>query len=108
MLIDITVKEILELTQECKLPNLKQDSTNTTESTKKPVFKVILTKVGDARLPVVKAVYNTVKLSLKEAKDVIDNVPTVLGETTSEKEALNLKETIEGASQGTEVTIEQC
>lgn len=74
---------------------------------KQPIFKVTLTKVGEARFPVVKAVYNTVKLSLKDAKDAVDNVPTVLGETASEKEAYNLKKEIEAASKGTEVTIER-
>ena len=72
---------------------------------KQPIFKVTLTKVGEARLPVVKAVYNTVKLSLKDAKDAVDNVPTVLGETTSEQEASEVKKEIEAAAPGAEVTI---
>lgn len=73
---------------------------------KQSIFKVTLTKVGEARLPVVKAVFKTVKLSLKEAKDAVDNAPTVLGETASEKEAYDLKKKIEAASKGTEVTVE--
>lgn len=50
----------------------------------KSIFKVILTKCGKSKLR------------------------TVLGETASEEEALDVKKEIEAEAPGTEVTIEQC
>ena len=73
----------------------------------KPLFNVILTKSGENRVQTVKAVYNAVSATLKEAKDAVDSVPTVLGETASEEEALDVKKEIEAGAPGTEVTIEQ-
>ena len=74
----------------------------------KPLFKVILTKSGENRVQTVRAVRNVVNVSLKEAKDAVDGVPTVLGETASEEEALDVKKEIEAGAPGAEVTIEQC
>lgn len=73
-----------------------------------PLFKVILTKSGEDRVQTVKAVRNAVSASLKEAKDAVDSIPTVLGETVLEEEALDVKKEIEAGAPGAEVTIEQC
>lgn len=74
----------------------------------KSIFKVILTKCGKSKLRTVKAIHDAVNASLKEAKDAVDGVPTVLGETASEEEALDVKKEIEAGAPGAEVTIEQC
>lgn len=72
-----------------------------------PLFKVILTKCGRSKLRTLKAVYQTVKISSKDAINVIDNPPAVLGETASEQEASEVKKEIEAAAPGAEVTIER-
>lgn len=73
-----------------------------------PLFKVILTKNGENRVQTVRAIRNAVKISLKDAKRVVDSFPATLGETASEEEALDVKKEIEAEAPGTEVTIEQC
>ena len=72
-----------------------------------PLFKVTLTKCGKSKLHTVKAVYEAVKISLKDAKDAVDNLPTVLGETVLEQEASEVKKEIEAAAPGAKVTIER-
>lgn len=74
----------------------------------KSIFKVILTKCGKSKLRTVKAVHDAINVRLKEAKDAVEGVPIVLGETASEEEALDVKKEIEAGASGAKVTIEQC
>ena len=52
---------------------------------------------GAAKLQVVKAVKEACGLGLKEAKDLVDGVPSTLKEGMSKDEAENLKKAIEEA-----------
>lgn len=72
-----------------------------------PLFKVTLTKCGKSKLRTLKAVYDAVEISLKDAKDAVNNPPTVLGETILEQEASKVKKEIEATASGAEVTIER-
>ena len=63
----------------------------------KTSFDVVLTEVGAAKLQVVKAVKEACGLGLKEAKDLVDGVPSKLKEGLSKDEAENLKKAIEEA-----------
>ena len=72
-----------------------------------PLFQVTLTKCGRSKLRTLKAVRQTVKISLKDAIYVIDNPPAILGETASEQEASEVKKEIEAAAPGAEVTIDR-
>ena len=63
----------------------------------KTSFDVVLTEVGAAKLQVVKAVKEACGLGLKEAKDLVDSVPSKLKEGLSKDEAENLKKAIEEA-----------
>ena len=63
----------------------------------KTSFDVILAEVGAAKLQVVKAVKEACGLGLKEAKDLVDAVPTKIKEGLSKEEAENLKKAIEEA-----------
>ena len=63
----------------------------------KTSFDVVLTEVGAAKLHVVKAVKEACGLGLKEAKDLVDGVPSKLKEGLSKDEAENLKKAIEEA-----------
>ncbi|HRN17399.1 MAG TPA: ribosomal protein L7/L12, partial [Xylanibacter oryzae] len=58
---------------------------------------VILAEVGATKLQVVKAVKEACGLGLKEAKDLVDGVPSTLKEGMTKDEAENLKKTIEAA-----------
>ena len=63
----------------------------------KSSFDVVLVDAGAAILQVVKAVKEACGLGLKEAKDLVDGVPSTLKEGMSKDEAENLKKAIEEA-----------
>ena len=63
----------------------------------KSSFDVVLVDAGAAKLQVVKAVKEACGLGLKEAKDLVDGVPSTLKEGLSKDEAENLKKAIEEA-----------
>ena len=63
----------------------------------KSSFVVVLVVDGAAKLQVVKAVKEACGLGLKEAKDLVDGVPSTLKEGMSKDEAENLKKAIEEA-----------
>ena len=63
----------------------------------KSAFDVVLVDAGAAKLQVVKAVKEACGLGLKEAKDLVDGVPSTLKEGMSKDEAENLKKAIEEA-----------
>ena len=63
----------------------------------KSSFDVVLVDAGAAKLQVVKAVKEACGLGLKEAKELVDGVPSTLKEGMSKDEAENLKKVIEEA-----------
>lgn len=63
----------------------------------KSSFDVVLVEAGAAKLQVVKAVKEACGLGLKEAKDLVDGVPSTLKEGMSKDEAESLKKAIEEA-----------
>ena len=63
----------------------------------KSSFDVVLVEAGAAKLQVVKAVKEACGLGLKEAKDLVDGVPSTLKKGMSKDEAENLKKAIEEA-----------
>ena len=63
----------------------------------KSSFDVVLVEAGAAKLQVVKAVKEACGLGWKEAKDLVDGVPSTLKEGMSKDEAENLKKAIEEA-----------
>ncbi|MDR3190755.1 MAG: 50S ribosomal protein L7/L12 [Lactobacillaceae bacterium] len=69
----------------------------------KTEFDVELTQVGSAKVQVIKAVREVTALGLKEAKDLVDNAPSIIKDGLSEDEANELKAKLEEA--GASVTI---
>ena len=63
----------------------------------KTEFKVELTSAGEQKIAVMKAVKEALGLGLKEAKDLVDGVPSVLKEGAKKDEAEALKKAIETA-----------
>ena len=66
----------------------------------KDTFDVILTGVGDKKIPVIKVVREITSLGLKEAKDLVEGAPKAVREGVSKDEAEQLKKKLEevGAS----------
>ena len=69
----------------------------TAAAEEKTEFDVVLAEAGANKLKVVKAVKEACGLGLKEAKDLVDGVPSTLKEGLSKDEAENLKKAIEEA-----------
>ena len=66
-------------------------------------FDVVLKSAGAAKLQVVKKVKELTGLGLKEAKEMVDNAPSVVKEGLPKAEAENLKKELEEA--GAEVEL---
>jgi large subunit ribosomal protein L7/L12 len=60
-------------------------------------FNVVLTGFGENKVAVIKAVRGITGLGLKEAKDAVEGVPTVVKEAASKGEAEELKKQLEEA-----------
>lgn len=59
---------------------------------------VELTACGDTKIKLVKAVQEVTDLGVKDAKEIVDNVPSIVVEDVSEEEAEAIKEKLEAAS----------
>jgi large subunit ribosomal protein L7/L12 len=66
-------------------------------------FTVVLTSFGANKVNVIKAVRAVTGLGLKEAKDAVEGVPTVLKEAISKDEAAKVKKELEDAGGTVEV-----
>ncbi|MCX6819822.1 MAG: 50S ribosomal protein L7/L12 [Candidatus Adlerbacteria bacterium] len=63
----------------------------------KTSFNAHLTDAGAAKVQVIKAVKDALALGLKEAKDLVDAVPSVLKEGMKKEDAEKLKAAVEAA-----------
>jgi len=63
-------------------------------------FDVVLTSFGENKVPVIKVVRALTGLGLKEAKDLVEGVPSAVKEATSKDDAEDVKKQLEevGAS----------
>ncbi len=69
----------------------------------KSEFDVILTAFGDKKINVIKAVRAITGLGLKEAKEMVDGVPSALKEGVSKDEAEDVKKQLEEAGASVEL-----
>ncbi len=61
----------------------------------KDSFTVVLTAAGDQKIGVMKVVKEALGLGLKEAKDLVDGIPSTLKDGAKKEEAEALKKAIE-------------
>ncbi len=73
------------------------------EVEEKTAFAVELTQAGEQKIAVMKVVKEVLALGLKEAKDLVDGVPSVLKEGLKKEDAEEMKKKIEEA--GGKVTL---
>ena len=113
-LVALTVKEVNELAQVLKdeygiepaaaaVAVAAPGAAGAAAVEEKTSFDVVLKSAGAAKLQVVKAVKEACGLGLKEAKELVDNVPSKLKEGVDKAEAEALKKTLEEA--GAEVEL---
>ncbi|MBU0552713.1 50S ribosomal protein L7/L12 [Myxococcota bacterium] len=69
----------------------------------KTEFDVILSSFGAKKIGVIKVVRQVTGLGLKEAKDLVDNVPGTLKEGATKEEAEDMKAKIEEAGGAVEI-----
>lgn len=69
----------------------------------KSAFTVELTSAGEQKIAVMKVVKEVLALGLKEAKDLVDGVPSIIKEGLKKEEAEEMKKKIEEA--GGKVTL---
>jgi len=58
-------------------------------------FSVVLTAVGDSRVPVIKAVKEITGLTLSQAKELVDKAPVAIKEKIPQQEAEDIKAKLE-------------
>ena len=80
------------------------DAAGAAQEEEKTEFDVVLTSVGDKKINVIKAVREVTTLGLKEAKDLVDNVPGTIKEGVSKAEAAELKKKFEEVGASVETT----
>lgn len=69
----------------------------------KTEFDVMLTSAGDQKIKVIKEVRAITSLGLKEAKEVVETVPSAIKEGVSKDEANDIKAKIEAAGGSVEI-----
>ncbi|MEO0089008.1 MAG: 50S ribosomal protein L7/L12 [candidate division WOR-3 bacterium] len=105
---NLTVMELAELVEKLKdkfgitqtafagpVVGAAQPVTPSETKEEKTEFTVILVSVGDKKIQVLKELRALTNLGLKEAKDLIDNVPSVIKEKVSKEEAEKIKAKLE-------------
>lgn len=73
------------------------------EVEEKTQFDVVLTSFGDQKIQVIKVVRALTGLGLKEAKDVVEGVPSALKEGVTKDEAEDAKKQLEAAGASAEI-----
>jgi large subunit ribosomal protein L7/L12 len=106
----MTVLELNELVEECEevfgvsaAPAAVVGGAVAEAVVEKTEFDVILTEVGAKKIGVIKEVRKITGLGLKEAKAVVDGVPTPVKEGISKEEAEEVKTALEEAGASVEV-----
>ena len=113
-LVNLTVKEVNELATVLKeeygiepaaaaVAVAAPGAAGAAAAEEKSSFDVVLKSAGAAKLQVVKAVKEACGLGWKEAKDLVDGVPSKLKEGVGKEEAEALKKALEEA--GAEVEL---
>lgn len=113
-LVNLTVKEVNELAQILKeeygiepaaaaVAVAAGPAAGAAAAEEKTAFDVVLKNAGANKLQVVKKVKDVAGLGLKEAKELVDNAPSVVKEGATKDEAEALKKELEEA--GAEVEL---
>nr|HID58971.1 50S ribosomal protein L7/L12 [Desulfobacterales bacterium] len=69
----------------------------------KTEFDVVLTGFGDKKIQVIKVIRSITGLGLKDAKELVDNVPRRVKEAVSKEEAEDIKRQLEEAGGSVEI-----
>ncbi|WP_185868899.1 50S ribosomal protein L7/L12 [Blattabacterium cuenoti] len=107
-LVNLTVKQVNELASilkkkygiepsnienSVKISSQKEEKIPQKEE--KSIFNIVLKSSGSSKLSVVKLVKEITGKGLKESKELVDNIPSLLKESVNKKEAEDLKNKFE-------------
>jgi large subunit ribosomal protein L7/L12 len=70
----------------------------------KTEFKITLKDSGADKIKVIKALRSVTTLTLKDAKDMVENVPAVIAESASKDDAKKIKEALDAAGAKVELS----
>ncbi len=70
----------------------------------KTEFKVTLKEMGSEKIKVIKALRTVTTLNLKDAKDLVEGVPSVVAESAMKDDANKMKEVLEAAGAKVELS----
>lgn len=73
------------------------------EAEEKATFNVVLTKVGDKKIQVIKEIRALTDLGLKEAKDLVESSPAAFKEGVGKEEAEEIKKKLEAVGAAVEL-----
>lgn len=73
------------------------------QAEEKTEFNVIMTKTGDNKINVIKAIRTITGLGLKEAKDLVESAPATVKEGVNKAQAAEIKKQLEDAGATVEV-----
>ncbi|MFO8056716.1 MAG: 50S ribosomal protein L7/L12 [bacterium] len=73
------------------------------EEEEKTEFTAVLNEVGDKRINVIKEIRGITQLGLKEAKELVENVPSNIKEDVPKEEAEEIKKKLEEAGAKVEI-----
>lgn len=73
------------------------------EAEEQTEFDVIMTSFGSAKVPVIKVVRSLTGLGLKEAKDLVEAVPSAVREAITREEAEDVKKQLEEAGASVDI-----
>jgi large subunit ribosomal protein L7/L12 len=73
------------------------------QAEEKTEFNVVMTKAGDNKINVIKAIRTITGLGLKEAKDLVEAAPTPVKEGVNKQTAADIKKQLEEAGATVEV-----
>lgn len=80
----------------------KEESSDSTQ-TEQIEFNVVLSAIGNNKIPVIKTVRSITGLGLKESKELVESVPVILKESVSKNDAEILKKTLETVGASVEI-----
>lgn len=69
----------------------------------KTEFNVVMTKTGDNKINVIKAIRTITGLGLKEAKDLVESAPATVKEGVNKAQAADIKKQLEDAGASVEI-----
>lgn len=81
----------------------QKQSLEDSSKNEKTEFNVILSSIGENKIPVIKTIRGITGLGLKEAKELVESAPVIVKELVSKADAEVLKKSLESVGASVEI-----